>query len=129
MKEKSIIQFLQYILVGGVCTSIDFVILYLLTTQGGIHYLISSSISFSIAVLLNWLLCTFWVFHYHKIKQQSKEFMYYVLISLVGLLINASLMWFFTEICDIWFMFSKLFSACVTLFYNFFARKILLHSK
>ncbi len=129
MKEKPIIQFLQYLLVGGICTTIDFIILYLLTTQGGIHYLISSSISFSFAVLLNWLLCTFWVFHYHKIKQQSKEFMFYVLISLGGLLINASLMWFFTETCNVWFMFSKLFSACVTLFYNFFARKLLLHSK
>ncbi len=129
MKEKSFVQFLQYILVGGVCTIIDFTILYLLTTYVGIHYLVSSSISFSIAVLLNWFLCTYWVFQYHKIKQQSEEFIYYVFISLLGLLLNTLLMWFFTEICGSWFMFSKLFSACITLFYNFFARKKLLHSR
>ena len=127
--RNSIRQFLQYIVVGGTCTTIDFIVLYLLTTRGGIHYLVSSTISFAIGVVLNWLLCTYWVFQYHKVQQQSKEFAYYVLISLIGLMLNAMLMWLFTEVFSIWFMYSKLFSVSITLFYNFFTRKLLLHSK
>lgn len=129
MKSKSTRQFLQYIAVGGTCTTIDFVVLYLLTTRGGVHYLASSSISFCLGVMLNWLLCTYWVFQYHRFQQHSTEFACYVLISLVGLLLNTLLMWFFTELFSLWFMLSKLFSAAITLFYNFYTRKFLLHSK
>lgn len=71
MKTKSARQFLQYIAVGGTCTTIDFVVLYLLTTRCGVHYLVSSCISFSIGIVLNWFLCTYWVFQYHRIQQQS----------------------------------------------------------
>lgn len=129
MKTYSTRQFLQYIAVGGTCTTIDFVALYLLTTRGGVYYLVSSSISFIIGVVLNWLLCTYWVFQYHRFQQQSKEFACYVLISLGGLMLNTLLIWIYTELFSFWFMFSKLFSAVITLFYNFFTRKLFLHTK
>lgn len=129
MKKKSIRQFLQYIAVGGTCTTIDIIVLYLLTTLIGVHYLVSASCSFAIGVVLNWFLCTYWVFDYHKVKQQSKEFLCYVLISLFGLILNALLMWFFTDYFNLWFMISKAYSVSITLFYNFFTRKLLLHSK
>lgn len=129
MRQTPIRQFLQYIVVGGTCTSIDFVILYLLTIHGGVHYLLSSSISFTIGVVLNWLLCTYWVFQYHRFQQQSKEFACYVFISFGGLMLNTVLMWLYTELLSFWFMFSKLFSAVLTLFYNFYTRKLLLHTK
>ena len=61
--------------------------------------------------------------------QQSKEFLCYVFISLFGLILNALLMWFFTEFFNLWFMISKAYSVSITLFYNFFTRKLLLHSK
>lgn len=129
MRKKSIKEFVQYAVVGGTCTLIDFITLYLLTTIGGVHYLISSSVSFVIGVVINWVLCRFWIFDFHRVKRQSTEFLYYVLISFVGLLLNALLMWVFTDTCGLWFMASKLFAAAITLFYNFFARKLLLHTK
>lgn len=129
MNHRTIKEFVQYAVVGGTCTLIDFVLLYLLTTKGGVHYLVSSSISFAIGVVVNWVLCTYWIFDYHKVQRQSMEFMYYVLISAVGLGLNALLMWLFTDGFGLWFMVSKLIAAGITLFYNFFARKILLHTK
>ena len=68
-------------------------------------------------------------FDYHKVKRHRTEFLYYVLISLVGLGLNALLMWVFTDKLGIWFMVSKLVAAALTLFYNFFARKLLLHTR
>lgn len=122
-------EFIKYAVVGGICTFLDFLILYLLTTLGGIHYLISSTISFALGVILNYLLCTFWIFSIHRVKSHPTEFLYYVLISLVGLGINTALMWVFTDTLGLWFMLSKLIAAGITLFYNFFARKLLLHNK
>lgn len=128
MKKDTLTEFIRYALVGGICTILDFLTLYLLTTLGGLRYLLSSSLSFVLGVVLNWLLCTYWIFAFHKIKQQAVEFFYYVLISLVGLGLNVLLMWLFTDICGVWFMLSKLMAAVITLFYNFFARKLLLHN-
>ncbi len=122
-------EFIKYSFVGGICTLLDFLILYLLTTLGGVHYLISSTISFALGVILNYLLCTFWIFSIHRVKNHPTEFLYYVLISLVGLGINTILMWVFTDTLGLWFMLSKLIAAGITLFYNFFARKLLLHNK
>ena len=120
-------EFVKYVFVGGICTLLDFLVLYLLTTIGGIHYLISSSVSFTLGVVLNYVLCSYWIFSYHRVKHHPTEFMYYVLISLVGLGLNVLLMWVFTDHFGLWFMFSKLLAAGITLFYNFFARKLLLH--
>lgn len=122
-------EFLKYTVVGGICTILDFFILYLLTTLGGVHYLVSSSVSFALGVTLNYILCTYWIFSIHRVKSHPKEFLYYVIISLVGLGINTLLMWIFTDLFGLWFMLSKLISAGITLFYNFFARKLLLHNK
>ena len=121
-------EFIKYAFVGGLCTLLDFVILYLLTTLGGVHYLVSSAISFALGVILNYVLCTYWIFSIHRVKRHSVEFVYYVLISLVGLGLNTLLMWLFTDRMGMWFMLSKLIAAGITLFYNFFARKLLLHS-
>lgn len=121
-------EFLRYIIVGGICTIIDFLLLYLLTSLCGVHYLVSSAISFLIGVVMNWLLCTYWIFSIHRIRHRTAEFGFYVLISLLGMGLNILLMWVFTDVCSVWYMFSKLFAAMVTLFYNFFARKLLLHT-
>ncbi len=129
MRRRNIKEFVQYAVVGGTCTLIDFVLLYLFTTMGGVHYLISSSVSFTVGVVLNWLLCTYWIFDFHRVQHQSAEFLFYVLISLVGLALNTLLMWLFTDMCGLWFMVFKLIAAGITLFYNFFARKLLLHTK
>ena len=128
MNTNSTKQFLQYIAVGGTCTIIDFFVLYLMTTCGGVHYLVSSCASFTIGVVLNWILCTYWVFQYHRFQQHSKEFACYVIISLGGLLLNTLLMWLYTELFSLWFMFSKLLSVAITLFYNFYTRKLILHT-
>ena len=129
MKDTVFKEFLLYALVGGICTLIDIATLFILTSIGGVHYLISSSVSFSVGVVLNWILCSHFVFSFHKVHRQRDEFMCYVLISLVGLGLNFLLMWFFTEICGTWFMLSKLLSAAITVFYNFLARKLLLHTQ
>ena len=129
MKKAVFREFLLYAVVGGIYTLIDIVTLYLLTTIGGVHYLVSSSLSFALGVVINWILCSYFIFAFHKVRRHSEEFMYYLLISLVGLGFNALLMWFFTEICGTWYMLSKLLSAAITVFYNFFARKLLLHTR
>jgi putative flippase GtrA len=127
--SKTIInEGLKYILVGGLCTIIDFILLYILTEDVGLSYLPSSIISFITGTVLNYFLCTIWIFKIRVVKKRRHEFLYYILISGIGLLINTLAIWGFTEILNIYYMISKLLATLITFWWNFGARKYFLHS-
>ena len=91
-------------------------------------YKISSIISFIIGTVLNYYLCTFWIFKIRVVENRYYEFLYYALITAIGLGINTLLIWGFTEFFGFHYMLSKLLSAFVTYWWNFGARKYFLHT-
>jgi putative flippase GtrA len=128
-KNEILRQAVKYLVVGGTCTLLDFSILYILAEWMGMNYIIASVISFLCGVMLNYFACTYWIFHVRIIQKKRYEFLLYVLISLVGLLINTGTIWLLTTYASIYFMYSKLLSTIVTYFWNFLSRKYLLHFK
>ncbi len=119
---------LKYLLVGGICTVFDFLILYLLVNIFLVDYVFSSAISFSFAVLLNYYLCTLWIFKVRKVSNVYKEILFYILISVVGLFLNSGLIWFLTETFSMQFLLSKVFVTPIVLIWNFLGRKYFLHT-
>ena len=83
-------------------------VLFVLTERFKINYLTASAISFMSGAILNYYLCTLWIFTVRAIKKQHQEFIYYIIITIVGLGINTLIIWFFTQILGLYFMFSKL---------------------
>ena len=134
LKLKSIVQSqlftegIKYIVVGGICTILDFALLYLLTTHFGTNYLIASIISFTLGTVLNYLLSTLWIFDIRVVEKRHHEFGYYLLITAVGLIINTALIWFFTTYLHTYFLISKLVATAITFWWNFGARKYFLHT-
>lgn len=122
-------QAIKYFYVGGLCTLLDFIILYIGAEYLGYNYLWTSIVSFICGIILNYYLCTYWVFYIRVVDNVPIEFSLYVLISLVGLAINTLVIWAGTEFIGLYFMTSKLLSATITYFWNFLARKFLLHYK
>lgn len=122
-------QGIKYIFVGGLCTLLDFTLLFVGAELLGLNYLEVSVFSFLCGVVLNYILCTYWIFRVRVVNQIAVEFLLYVLISLVGLGINTFVIWAGTEYLGLYFMVSKLLSAAITYFWNFFARKFMLHYK
>jgi len=118
---------IKYLVVGGLCTLFDFTILYIGVEYLELNYLIVSVFSFICGVILNYALCTYWVFKIRVINKTLFEFFVYCLISLVGLIINTMIIWLGTEYIGFYFMISKLLSAIITYFWNFLGRKYLLH--
>jgi putative flippase GtrA len=119
----------KYFIVGGICTVLDFCILYILTEYMNVHYLTSSVISFMSSVFLNYYLCTYWIFKFRIVSNRNLELFYYIIITAVGLGINSLFIWYFTSLHGYHFMLSKLFATFVTYWWNFGARKYFLHSK
>lgn len=128
LKKEIIIEGIKYLFVGGVCTVLDFLLLYILKDYLQVNYVIASAISFSIAVILNYILCTLWIFKTRKIKSRYGEFTVYVVISITGLLINTGLIWFLTEKLGIPVFLSKILGTPIVLAWNFGGRKYLVHT-
>lgn len=121
--NKLIKQILKFGVVGGIAFVIDYVLLYILTEFVGIHYLISSIISFTVSVIFNYILSIKWVFDVKK-KQGTKEFIIFIILSVIGLLINSLIMYLMVDILKIHYMISKLVSTFIVMVYNFITRKI-----
>ncbi|MDB5208168.1 MAG: polysaccharide synthesis protein GtrA [Flavisolibacter sp.] len=119
----------KYFVVGGLCTVLDFAILFVLTEYFKVQPLSASVISFMSGALLNYYLCTFWIFKVRSVSNRHLEMTYYILITAVGLGINFLLILFFTSYQHYHVMLSKLLATFVTYWWNFGARKYFLHTK
>ena len=115
-------QIFKFGIVGGITFIIDYLLLYVLTEFFGIHYLISSIISFTVAVVLNYILSIKWVFDVKK-KHGPKEFIIFIVLSVMGLLINSLIMYFMVDVFKIHYMISKLVSNALVMIYNFITKK------
>lgn len=117
----------KYFLVGGLCTLLDFALLFCLKEYLGVHLLTASVISFMSGTLLNYYLCTFWIFKVRTVADWRLEMLCYLLITAVGLGINSVVIWVLTTSVGLYFMLSKLAATFVTYWWNFGARKYFLH--
>lgn len=122
-KNKLLNQILKFGLVGGTAFVIDYVLLYFCTEFLHIHYLISSIISFIVSVIFNYILSIKWVFDVKK-KQDVKDFVIFIILSVIGLGINSLIMYVMVEKFGVYYMFSKIVSTAVVMVYNFITRKI-----
>lgn len=124
--KKLIAQVLKFGVVGGTAFLIDYSIMIALTEFFGINYLISSGISFVVSVIYNYILSMHWVFDVDKDGDKKKEFIVFILLSVIGLGLNQLLMWVFVSRVHVFYMLAKIFVTAIVMIYNFVTRKIFL---
>ncbi len=120
------IQFFRYIFVGGAAFIVDFLSLFILTDYFGIYYIISAALAFIIGLVTNYLLSIKWVFNQRNLDNKTLEFSIFAIIGIIGLFLNEVFIWFFTSELGFYYLISKIITAIIILFWNFFARKITL---
>ena len=126
--RKLLAQIIKFGLVGFLCFFIDYGIMVFLTEVAGVHYLFSSAISFTVSVVVNYVLSLTYVFETEK-GNKIKEFIIFVVLSVIGLGINQVLMWFCVDILGIFYMISKIGATAVVMVYNFVSRKVVMEKK
>ncbi len=127
--KKLMEQIVKFGFVGFLCFFIDYGLMVLLKERLGIHYLISSTISFTVSVIVNYILSIAFVFETDKSKNKVGEFVIFVCLSVIGLGINALCMWVAVEFIHIHYMLSKIGATAVVMVYNFVTRKIFIEKK
>lgn len=121
--SKLFVQLFRFGVVGGLAFLIDSGVLFLLTEYLGVYYLISSVISFVVSLIFNYILSIFWVFDVKR-KQTIKEIVIFVVLSVIGLLVNQAVMYLGVDIFSIHYMLCKIISTLIVMIYNFATRKI-----
>ncbi|MBS6396887.1 MAG: GtrA family protein [Clostridiales bacterium] len=127
--RKLMEQIIKFGFVGFLCFFIDYGIMVLLTEIVGIEYLISSGISFTVSVVVNYILSVTFVFETDKNKNKIKEFVIFVFLSIIGLGINQLCMWFGVELLHISYLIVKIGATAVVMVYNFISRKMIIEKK
>ena len=126
---KLIQQMIKFGFVGVLCFFIDYGIMVFLTEVFGINYMVSSTVSFSVSVTVNYILSVAFVFETDKDKNKIKEFIVFVLLSIVGLVVNELCMWLGTDLMGIHYMITKIGATAIVMVYNFVTRKIFLEKR
>lgn len=121
-----IAQIMKFGVVGILATLLDYVVMIVLTEVFGVPPVASSTISFSISVVFNYLASMRYVFSHREDMSRRREFIIFLVLSIIGLGINAALMWVGTELAGIDYRIVKLFATAVVMVWNFVSRKVLL---
>lgn len=126
--KKLIEQLFKFGIVGVICFLIDYLLMIGLTEVGGLNYLVSSGISFSVSVIVNYILSIKFVFSVGN-KRTILEFVLFIVFSVIGLLLTEILMWSFVDKIGIHYMISKIVVTLIVMIYNFVTRKLFLEKK
>ena len=122
LKSDRFAEIFRFGIAGGLGFIVDYGILFTFTEFLKINYLISSGISFTVSVIVNYIICIIWVFKDAK-KNDNKTVILFIGSSLIGLLINQFLMWFLVEKLSIYYMFSKIISTIIVMIWNYLAKR------
>ena len=119
MSQKT--EFIRFCIVGGATFVIDYGLLFYLTEYAGIEYLISSALSFTVAVAVNYVLCLLFVFT--NSRNGTKQFVLFILSSIGGLIINQFSMYFLVEVMLMYYMAAKIIATIVVTLWNYITKK------
>jgi len=124
IREKKVVrEFVKFGVVGGMGTLINIAVLYLLTEKFGLYYMVSAVFSFMIAISHNFVLNKAWTFKENVKEEIGKKYFQFVFANVLVLIVNLSLLYFFTEFFGLYYIFSQLLATFITLFLNFFINK------
>lgn len=123
--DNTFIQFFRYLFVGGFAAIVNIGMLFIFTDLLHLYYIMSNVLSFVLGLIVNYLLSKKFVFQEETSISQSKEFIIYAIIGIIGLGLDTLFVWLFTDITKIYYMISKLISTAIVFIWNFGARKIL----
>ena len=115
-----IFKLFKFIIVGFFGLFIDFGLTVICKEKLSLNKYLSNSIGFLLAVSSNYFLNRVWTFG-SKNPEIIVEFSSFFFVSIIGLLINNSILWLIHNKMGINFYLAKFGAILVTTFWNFFA--------
>lgn len=127
--KKLLAQFAKFGVVGVIAFVIDYGLMIFLTEVFGVPYLISTTVSFIVSVIFNYFASMRFVFKRKDDMSRRREFIIFVVLSVIGLIINDIFMWLMVDFLLIDYRISKIVVTFIVAVWNFVTRKIFLEAK
>ena len=124
--ENLFIQIFKFGIVGVIATIIDFAFLYIFKEFCNLPVIVSNTLSFCISVVYNYWASVKWVFNVNKEKSSRRNFILFIVFSVIGLLLNDLIMHIATDKMNIYYMLAKIIATAIVMIFNFVTRKLFL---
>lgn len=124
--NKLFAQIMKFGVVGVIAFVIDYGVMVFLTEVFNLNPVVSATVSFTVSVVFNYIASMRYVFSHRENMSKRREFVIFVILSVIGLLINDALMWAGTDLVAIDYRIVKIFATAVVMVWNFVSRKIFL---
>ena len=138
MGGKRIWEVLRFAVAGVAGFAVELLVLILLKEKLGIDTLIATPIAFLLSVIVNYVICVFWVFDGAR-DQSRKSQAGFLLTSVIGLLLNELLMFLFrvmwgeeTVLFTVFsftvslYVLNKVIATILVMFWNYFTKRKIL---
>jgi len=135
-------QIFKFTVVGGISFVVDFAVYGLMCNVLNVHYIIAGVAGFLVSVVVNYLMSMKFVFVSKEDMRKDKEFVIFVILSLIGMLLNAVILFvcidliymhwlWLNQLIDIKIMnlVAKIVATGIVMVYNFVTRKIFLEKR
>lgn len=119
-------QFARFLVVGGISFAFDFGLFLLLHEVFGVQYIVASTISFTLSLVLNYFLTVKYVFTGRAGRGIAREILLYVGLNIVALGLNQLILFLSVDLLGASPAVGKLIATAVVLVYNFISRKLLI---
>lgn len=117
---------MKFGIVGVIAFLIDYGLMVALTEFFGVPYLISNTISFTVSVVFNYVASMRYVFERRDDMSRHREFIIFVVLSIIGLILNDLFMWLFVSVWLIDYRIAKIIVTVLVAIWNFVTRKTFL---
>ena len=138
MKKQRLGEVIRFLIAGGAAFAVELAALILLKEKLGLDTLVATPIAFILSVIVNYLICVFWVFDGAR-EQNRKSQAAFFLTSAVGLLLNELLMFLFrvawgeeTVLFTVFsfavslYVLNKILATALVMIWNYFTKRYIL---
>lgn len=113
-------RFIKFLIVGSICTAIDFVLFTLLHLTLHYHVIYSNIISYSTGLICAFFINRKWTF-VDSTHRHNSQFWLSILLGYVGLVLNTAIVWYLSTMIHI--VAAKCIAVGIIVFYNYFSNK------
>lgn len=126
-KNKELaLQFVRFASVGIISLAVDYGFMIILNEATDMGYFRACAFSYTLSILVNYVLSMRYVFRGREDMSKSKEVTIFMALSLIGLGLNQMAMWLLVDVLGIFYAMAKILAALMVTSYNFISKKTFL---
>ena len=122
MKRIFNTEIFRFLIAGAATLIIDYGVLVWLTEFIHVYHILSASISFSLAVIVNYYICLRWVFK-NSSRQNKKQFIVFSITSIIGLVLNIGIMKLSVDGMGVHYFVGKIVATVIVTIWNYITKK------